>query len=394
MSSTLKPEPVPSCSEHIEIKPATPSQVQVSVVKESLNTVGLTCEQTSDSQLQQYIDDVRSNLPPQQPEDSQGFFIGARVGGLRQALQADAGQFLNAVSHLGFDLSSHALVADAASLPDAANFYRRILKDNPGGVEYVSQLTKATWDESNAAAFAQDFARDNPYGVLMLVKLSLNDIQAVATADWVAEEGAQIGQWSDGLTDVISKATFECLYSKSGKVDRYSCHKGQQPDKRWGLTYCKHFPYNHDLSTPDALKSQYSELADNISATTVKGIDHASLEAALANVMNPSMEAGSSDYNSRKANGGRDLEMVIFFADNPVFNSQNQLTDADGAGVIDVRWWLQVQYYKSKKHKTHTTSLDVWTRSMFYPSVYSDTNATTIGDQLADDCNLCPVRSN
>lgn len=390
MNSTIKPEPIPSCSEQIEITPATPSQVQVPVLKESLNSVGLTCEQTSDTQLQQFIDEVRSNLPQQQPGDSQGFFIGARVAGLKKALQAEAGQFLNAVSHLDFDSGSHARVADAASLPDAANFYRRILKDNPGGVEYVNQLTKATWDESNAAAFAHDLARDNPYGVLMLVKLSLDDIQAVATADWVAEAGPQIGPWSDGLSDVINQARFDCLNSKSGKVDRYSCHKGQQPGNRWGLTYSAHFPYTNDLSTSDAVKSQYAELASNISATTVKGIDHASLEAALANVMNPTMQEGSSNYDSRTANGGTDPERVIFFADNPVLNAQGNVTDCDGVGVIDARWRLQVQYYKSKKHKTHTTSFDVWTRAMFYPSVYGDTNTTTIGDQLTDDCSLCP----
>ncbi|MCV7427170.1 lectin [Mycobacterium montefiorense] len=394
MKSTRKPEPVPGCSEQIEITPATASQVRVPVLKQSLNDVGLTCEQTSDSQLVEFIGEVRSNFPQQQPGDSQGFFIGARVEGLRKALQAEAGQFIDAVSHLGFDSVSHARVAEAASLPDAANFYRHILKDNPGGVEYVNQLTKATWEESDAAAFAHDLARDNPYGVLMLVKLSLKDIQAVATADWMAEDGPQIGPWSDGLSDVINQATFNCLSSKSGKVDRYSCHKGQQPDKRWGLNYSAYFPYTNDLSTSDAVTKQYSELADNISATTVKGMDHPSLEAALANVMNPTMHEGSSDYDSRTANGGKDSERVIFFADNPTFNSQGDVTECDGVGVIDVTWRLQVQNYKSKKHKTHTTSFEVWTRSMFYPSVYGDNNTTTIGNQLTDDCNLCPVRSN
>ena len=393
MTANIKPEPVPSCSEQVEIKPATASQVQVPLLKESLHSVGLTCEQTSDSQLQQFIGQVRSDFPQQQPGDSQGFFIGARVDGLANALQEEAGEFLAAMSELSFDSRSRTRVADAASLPGAANFFRRILTGNPGGVHYVNQLSTAAWDESNAAEFARDLARDNPHGVLMLVRLGLKNIQAVSSPDWIAEDGPEIGPWSDGLTDVISQATFDCLSSKSEKVDRHSCHQGQQADRRWAQAYDAYFPYTNDLSTSDAVTRQYSELADNISATTVKGIDHPSLEAALANVMNPTMQEGTSNYDSRAANGGKDSERVIFFADNPTLDPSGNVTNCDGVGVINVRWRLQVAQYKSKKHQTHSTSFEVWTRSLFYPSVYGNGNTTTIGNQLNDDCNLCPVRS-
>ncbi|RJO70875.1 hypothetical protein D5S18_27210 [Nocardia panacis] len=397
MSSPRVYEPVPIRRERIDIEESKePTRPSVQELKQMLNRIGLTCEQTSTEQLGQFIADVQAKLPSSQRHSNQGWFIGQRRDRLRREIGTEADEFRRRIARLHFDPEGGKSVRKAAADPGAAEFFHAILRDNPGGVDFVNQLSPVEhWRDAAAAEFAGGFVEHNPFTTLMLTKLSLLDITPAAVGTWVPKDSPAINEWATSLAELVSARTFDCLAGKSLKNNRNNCRKGEQPTRRWGETYRRPESYEGNMSSADAIKDKYITLAYNASAATAEGLDQTDMTAFLSNLVLPLMPTSLKDYDSRDPKTQEDLERYIFLAGDPQYDSLGNVVGATGAGVIGIKWRIRISEYRRKDKNggtTHPTNMDIWIRSLLYPSVYKDrVNPTTISEQLDDDLALCPV---
>lgn len=377
-------EPDEVLEEPMSMRETTPSKVEVEILQKELHKVGLTCEQTSEKTLQRYIDEIRGQLPT--GGTAEVFCIAERVPAGSVA-PAAAASFIDEVS--SYSLEGGTIDSELISGHDGLDsFLGFILKDNPGGQEFVSQIAGVNYGDRD---FGQQFAENNPEGVHFLATLAEQNIVPTASGTWVVDDQAGRKTTSD-LTELVVAKRWEALNQKKPKSDRTTCKKGEQPDRRWGQTGYRKESYNLEGTSADAIKRKYRELGSNISAAIVEGISREGIEATLTNQISPLQEESfkSNDYDTRK--GGVDREILVCLVRNPS-RKTNQ-----GVGILSVTWRLQIKNYKSKKSATrHDASLDFTMRSILYPTVYNSSgpekNMTTVYDQTQDDKKLCPITS-
>ncbi|MEU5442869.1 lectin [Streptomyces griseofuscus] len=376
-------EPDEVLEEPMSMRETTPSKVEVEILQKELHKVGLTCEQTSEKTLQRYIDEIRGQLPT--GGTAEVFCIAERVPAASVA-PAAAASFIHEVS--SYSLEGDTIDSELISGHDGLDsFLGFILKDNPGGQEFVSQIAGVNYGDRD---FGQQFAENNPEGVHFLATLAEQNIVPTASGTWVVDDQAGRRTTSD-LTELVVAKRWEALNQKKPKSDRATCKKGEQPDKRWGQTGYRKESYTLEGTSADAIKKKYRQLGTNISAAIVEGISKEGIEATLTNQISPLQEESfkSNDYDTRK--DGVDREILVCLVRNPS-RKTNQ-----GVGILSVTWRLQIKNYKSKKSATrHDASLDFTMRSILYPTVYSsgpEKNMTTVYDQTQDDKKLCPITS-
>jgi len=381
-------EPNEIFEEPFDIERANPTKVSVDHLRKSLHKVGLTCEQTSNANLEQYVAEVRRSLPAHGTNEA--FFIGVREPVMETA-SPEAISFIEDVCSPR--VRSLGDVREVAAGHEGADaFYDHILADNPGGVEFANLLAGAEWGQPH---FATAFAQRNPSGVELLASLAQRNVTVASKGTWVPGKDGIAGKSAGYLTELVHQERFDLLEKKAVKNERPNCHQGEQPDKRWGITGYRNEDYHKELDNADAVKEQYKILALNASAAIVGGIDKDNLESFLTNEVSPYTDSSAEDYDSTKFNGGKHRELLLFLAKDPQGSGSSGTNS--GLGVLSVMWRLRVKKYKVKKAGAkHDTTMEVWLRSIIYPSVYdpdaSPPNTTTVLKQVKDDIGLVGKR--
>lgn len=381
MAVTESREPIPRRREYLPVETADPTKVNVGPLREDLHRIGLTCEQTGDEYLHQFIMEVRGQLPTAGQLDA--FLIGKRMDGLRQSLSPSAVAFLDEVSVLARGALDQ--VTDRARKHAGANdFFGTLFRDNPGGTQFVQRIAGRKLSDPE---FVKGFAENNPAGLLLITELAAQDVVPTATGTWVPGGDRLIGEYAGILTEIANQTRFERLKAKPEKQDKNNTTPGQQPGKRWGVTGESTENYEGRFDTVDAVKFKFKQVALVASAAVVEGLQKDNLEAMLANRIGPLQEANAENYDSRK--NGKDEEILVFLAMDPWEDSEG-VTHADGIGVLSVNWRLRITQYKKKKNNPkHDTKLEVWVRSVRYRTVYKENvNPTLFGDQLREDRDL------
>ncbi len=383
MAAKKASEPIPKRREYLPVVTADPTRVEVHSLRADLYSIGLTCEQTGDDYLHQFIKDVRAQLP--RTGQLESFLIGKRKDGLRQALSRHAEDFVDEVSVLTRDALDQ-VTERARKHPGATDFFESLTGDNPGGAHFLGQLAGVRPSDPR---FTEKFAENNPAGLLLVAELAARNIVPTSSGTWVPGGDKIVGEYAGTLAEMANAARFENLERRPEKTDKNNAHAGEQPGKRWGVTTRKSENYRGEFSTVDAIKQKYKEVGLVASAAVVEGLEPQNLEAMLANQIGPLQDQSAENYDSRK--DGKDEEILVFLALDPWVDSED-VTHASGLGVLSINWRLRIQRYKRKdKHggTKHDTRLEVWVRALRYRSVYKEpANTTTFEDQLTEDRKL------
>ncbi|MFE7120019.1 lectin [Streptomyces sp. NPDC057654] len=383
MAAQAKSEPIPKRREYLPVVAADPTKVEVHSLRDDLHSIGLTCEQTGDDYLHQFISEVRAELPSTGKLES--FLIGKRKEGLRQSFSRHAEDFVDEVSVLTRDALDQ-VTERARKHPGAAEFFESVTEDNPGGAHFLRQLAGV---HPSDPRFVERFADNNPAGLLLVSELVARNIVPTSTGTWVPDGDKIVGEYAGTLAEIVNVTRFQRLEQRQEKTDKNNAHPGDQPGKRWGVTGKKSENYRGEFSTVDAIKEKYKEVGLVASAAVVEGLQRQNLEAMLANQIGPLQEQSAENYDSRK--DGKDEEILVFLALDPWVDSED-VTHTSGIGVLSVNWRLRIQRYKRKDKKggtKHDTQLEVWVRALRYRSVYKEpANTTTFEDQLTEDRNL------
>lgn len=112
-----------------------------------------------------------------------------------------------------------------------------------------------------------------------------------------------------------------------------------------------------ETNTVDAIKTQFVEIASNISATLVEGLDKDMMEATLSRVIEP-VAPDAKDYDSGLVN--RNIFLVNGY--------DPEASECEAIGVLNVEYQLVIKNYKEKKseHQEYTLSIEIRT------SLYTD----------------------
>ncbi|MEV0280792.1 lectin [Streptomyces sp. NPDC050610] len=362
---------------------ADPTKVEVHSLRNDLHSIGLTCEQTGDDYLHQFIREVRAQLP--RTGQLESFLIGKRKDSLRLSFSQHAEDFVGEVSGLTRDALDQ-VTERANKHPGAADFFESLTADNPGGAHFLRQLAGV---KPSDPRFVEKFAENNPAGLLLVTELAARDIVPTSSGTWDPGGDQLVGEYAGTLAEIVNATRFQRLEQRPEKQDKNNAHAGDQPGKRWGVTGKKSEEYRGEFSTVDAIKQKYKEVGLVASAAVVEGLEPQNLESMLANQIGPLQDASAENYDSRK--DGKDEEILVFLALDPWVDSEN-VTHATGLGVLSVNWRLRIKRYKRKdKHggTKHDTQLEVWVRALRYRSVYKEpANTTTFEDQLTEDRKL------
>ena len=112
--------------------------------------------------------------------------------------------------------------------------------------------------------------------------------------------------------------------------------------------------YTGQRTTVEAIKDIFVEIANNIASAIVTGLNKPLMEAALANILRPVPE-GATNYDSGLQN--RSILLVTGYDGKY----------AQGIGVVNVEYRLQIKDYKEKKKGRHNEStLNVAVRAVTY----------------------------
>lgn len=107
--------------------------------------------------------------------------------------------------------------------------------------------------------------------------------------------------------------------------------------------------------TLEALKVQFVQIAANISATLVDGIDKELMEACFRKIIEPVTNV--DDYDKT---GNRSILLI--------HNYDEKTRECDGLGVLNVEYKIYIQNYKDKKGSIykHDYNLDIAVRTVLY----------------------------
>lgn len=116
--------------------------------------------------------------------------------------------------------------------------------------------------------------------------------------------------------------------------------------------------YKKNDTTVDAIKTQFVEIATNISSILINDMDKSLLEASLTKIIAP-IDPGESDYDSGIQN--RSIFLV---------NGYDPSTSTcESIGVLNVEYHLFIKNYKEKKSAHQTYHLDVTVRTSLYNDI-------------------------
>lgn len=373
-------EPMPADS-------TTPSKVTAERLQYDLRRMGLSCELTTQENLDQFIQDVRGQIPT--GGEAEALFVTERRNSWESAPQS-VYDFINEASGLrssSLDYASGLL----AGHEGADAFYSQILDANPGGREFVDQISGARWGDDG---FARAFAENNPDGIMLLAELASAGHTVTASGTWSVDKDSNGRSTTAGLAELVYPSRFDRLKKNPPKTNRNECRQGDQPDRRWGDTGFFTNHYEASLNNAEAIRDQYVKLAKNLAGSISQGLAPSGIETPLTNQISALDDSSftKQDYDSREY----DIANSTWWDRNfHVFITLNQTpTGNQGVGVLSTTWRLQVEQFKKKKQKTHPTVLDLTLRSILYPTVYErGRNQTLLRDQVNDDLKLCPVQS-
>lgn len=116
--------------------------------------------------------------------------------------------------------------------------------------------------------------------------------------------------------------------------------------------------YTNKSDTVDVIKTQFVEIATNMSSTLVSDMDKALLEAALTKIIAP-VDPSSVDYDS----GLQNRSIFLINGYDPVTAS------CDAIGVLNVEYKLYIENYKEKKQSKKEYQLGVAVRTSLYNDI-------------------------
>jgi hypothetical protein len=175
------------------------------------------------------------------------------------------------------------------------------------------------------------------------VKSGVPSLVTAAKANWTISTSGD--GYGPNLEIIQYPAHFNCLYDNRD-VNGFAGILDNPP------------PYTGNFPNAEAIQKLFVNVCTTASATVVKGVDQAAMQAALTNVIQPLANANLSNYN---ASGSR----VMFLVDNYNVTTKK----ADGLGVLFVNWSLAIRDYKRKSKDggdTHPVSLTVRAGSVLY----------------------------
>jgi hypothetical protein len=255
---------IPKQTISLRLRSAEPTKLTAKKLKDQLTAIGLTCEDSSEDNLEKYIADVRSQLH----------------GGSTQSLRI--------FKPTGFEASKNGMIP------------------------------------------------------------SEND---TAVGNWIPD--------------------FFFGYQAELEYIQYKPHFDWLYDNRPAFTGRRNSPpqYSGRESSVEAIKKQFVEVSYTASSVIPTGLDIATTEAVLTNVIQPLSDKNASDYDPGLAS------IAIFL----VHNYSDVNKTADGLGVVTVDWDLKVKDFKKKKTALeHNWTLSVHARAVLYGSIeamYADYNA-------------------
>ncbi|MTJ81252.1 MAG: hypothetical protein F8N37_09565 [Telmatospirillum sp.] len=183
---------------------------------------------------------------------------------------------------------------------------------------------------------------------VMLAVASTNNPQAqtlaqVADANW--EPGTQAQGLNTYLAIIVYEDHFKWLYNNRGTTGFTGVIDTPTPTEG-------------DYPNADAIQKLFVQVCLSASATVVKGLDQTTMQAILTNVIQPLQNENLSNFDQSDSR-------VIMLVEN--YNPSTGY--ADGVGVLEVKWRLQIQDYKRKSKDggdTHHTILTVQSWSVLY----------------------------
>ncbi|MFD3644086.1 hypothetical protein [Streptomyces griseus] len=378
-------EPPEVYKDPVSMDKDTPTTADPKQLQRDLRRLGLGCEQTEEPALREFIAQVREELPSGGAVHAAG--VGTRDYQLLSGSEP-ASRFVEDVLGLAAGQDSE-LAGAIVAHEGAGEFFDRVLRDNPGGQQAVNAMAGSSW---GSPGFVEDFANNDPQGVVFLARLARADVKITAATTWKWTRDDETGRVTrSDLAELSYPARWARLNGKEPKTQRSSCRKGQQPGKRWANTGFRHHVYNDALADAGAIKKHYKTMGGNLTSALDEGLDKQCIEGAIANQLAflKDESFANEDFDSRtKDSGGNDLdqEFLVFLVYQPTRD------DVQGVGVVAVQWRLTVEKFRQKKQKTHPTSMEFWIRTLLYPSVYDPNDPkglrTMLSDQTTEDLRL------
>jgi hypothetical protein len=165
----------------------------------------------------------------------------------------------------------------------------------------------------------------------------------VATGNWTIDPTAQ--GYQPHLEVIQYPTHFDWLYENKATT---------------AFTGVKNDPpaYSGNYPNADAIKKLFVQVCLTASSTLVKGLDQSTMTAVLTNVISPLDDSQLKNYDVSDSR-------AIFVVDN--FNPSTG--NADGVGVVYVRWRLQITNWQRKSKDggdTHPTNLLIHAGSVLY----------------------------
>ncbi len=227
-------------------------------------------------------------------------------------------------------------------------------------------LTCEHTSEENLKKYKEEVLNKIPQGVIQTFGICKHKESTDGSPFYKSEFGDGNASYF-GLTEA-SKGNWEPSdtalgYSADLEYIQYPTHFDYLMENRPSFTGKKSIPFSQKdkvYSTVTGIKNTFTKVGTEASLLLVKGLDKASIESLLSDVIAPITDETAKDYNP-----GPDSR-VVFLVDN--YNPSTG--EADGIGVLSINWKLTIKDYKEKKKVTgHETSLEVTARAVIYDSI-------------------------
>jgi hypothetical protein len=211
--------------------------------------------------------------------------------------------------------------------------------------KYITQV-KAQLVPGSTQSFGIRNGAGSPAGTLAL-DLGANDsvfeLSASSAANWVPEINEDNKAYVHKLGYLQLKEHFEWL--KTAQGTEFS-GLGINENKYSGIK-----------ATVTAIKQQFVQVAFNVSATLLSGLDKTDMESVLSNVI-ATVPDDAKNYDPGP------MSKVVYLVDN--FNPVSKTADA--IGVLTVEYDLSIQNYKKSSNQPlkHKYKLDIQVWAMVY----------------------------
>lgn len=232
------------------------------------------------------------------------------------------------VKELREELHSIGLTCSDTTLENLARSKEDVLKQIPDG-EFQGFQFYRNADKQQIAELLKDGGVLTSLDQVVLLDQSLH-------AEWAPMESVPMSEY---LRTVGQPDHFDYL------MEHYLTFPGQKSSQE----------YKDNGTTVKAIKDVFVKIANNISSALVTGLDKPLMEASLARILSP-----VSDKETNYDSGLQNRSILL------VSGYDRKLQQADGIGVVNVEYRLQISDYKKKKTHHNDSLLTVTVRAATY----------------------------